>query len=56
MTYTMLAGRLDLAPRHFQVEELPIPEPAQDELTVWPCLAVQGRSQRERTDHVTAHM
>jgi hypothetical protein len=29
MTDTMLAGRLDLEPRHFQVEELPIPEPAE---------------------------
>lgn len=34
MANTMLAGRLDLATRHFRVEEIPIPEPAPDEVRI----------------------
>jgi D-arabinose 1-dehydrogenase-like Zn-dependent alcohol dehydrogenase len=34
MNDTMLAGRLNLATRHFEVTEIPIPEPAGDEVLV----------------------
>lgn len=34
MAYTMLAGRLDLATRKFTVEEIPLPEPGDDEVRI----------------------
>ena len=34
MTDTMLAGRLDLEKQHFEVTEVPIPEPSADEVRI----------------------
>ena len=34
MTDTMLAGRLDLAKPHFEVTEVPIPEPSGEEVRI----------------------